>query len=515
MPTIQTINEIASHLRDASVKQSRLSWAQYTTGYDFGLAEAYEAVVAILSDKSNFESITTFRDTATDSIDRRKADILFQAFEPFHLSQELNELSKAMQKKVRELSSVLNTHRTTFEGVEITDIDLAQIISNDGNRDRRKAAFLARAQVNKPLVDAGFIEILDMRKEYAKLYGAESFTAMQLKRQELDAGMFASWPAEVQSVLPIMNKVRSEFAGKFCNDSVLMPWDGNFVSSKIAPSLQTPVNLTKFYDHIRPFFKQFGFDLDNYNITYGLFSRKNKSEWGYNFPIETAKDSRILANIKDQYAEFRVLLHETGHAVHSFLNDPEEKILNMGISGIITEGIAKFFEGFLYKPVFYSQFFAEKGDIVQKEFDDLRNWNTVNSLRSVCEIMFDQRLYTSTITSLNDIHALYWKTYKEVLGEEPYADEPPWAFRIHHTTHPIYLHNYLMGDIACEMFEKTFLTQKGYAATDGHFAELGSFIYDSIIKPSGRYPFPELFSRISGKPFSLSFVTEEINQRNV
>lgn len=512
MSNTTTVQEIAQKLREASVRQSRLSWAQYTTGFDFGLAEAYEAVVAILSDKANFDAICAFRKNATDPTDKRKADILFRSFEPFHLSKELNELAKAMQKKVRELSAVLNTHRTVFEGSQINDTDLAQIITNDSDRARRKNAFLARAQVNTPVVEAGFIDLLNMRKEYARLYGASSFTEMQLQRQELHPDMFATWGEEVREILPIMNRVRSAMAEKYCNDTILQPWDGGFVSAHIAPSLQTPVNMTRFYEHIKPFFAQFGFDLDAYNITYDLFSRRNKSEWGYNFPIETAKDSRILANVKDQYQEFRVLLHETGHAVHSFLNNPDEVILNMGISGIITEGLAKFFDGFLYRPVFFGQFFNDRMNDVQKEFNNLRSWNTVNSLRAISDILFDQRLYTTAIRTIDDIHSLYWKTYTEVLGEEPYADVPPWAYRIHHTTHPIYLHNYLMGDIACEMFEKTFLAQKGYSATDGHYKELGTFLYESVIKPSGRYPFPELFERISGKKFSLSFVAEEVKK---
>ncbi len=512
MVGISTVHEIAQTLRNASVRQSRLSWAQYTTGFDFGLAEAYDAVVAILSDKKNFDAICQFRDNAVEAVDTRTAHILFRAFEPFHLSKELNDLAKNMQKKVRELSAVLNTHRTIFEGSQITDTDLTQIITNDTNRERRKSAFLARAQVNKPLVDAGFIELLDMRKDYARLYGASSFTAMQLERQELHADMFADWAGDVREILPIMNRVRKEMAEKFCNTSSLQPWDGGFVSANIAPSLQTPVNLTKFYEYIKPFFLQFGFDLDSYNITYDLFSRRNKSEWGYNFPIETAKDSRILANVKDQYQEFRVLLHETGHAVHSFLNDPDSVVFNMGISGIITEGLAKFFDGFLYRPVFYGQFFGDRMDSVQQEFDALRRWTSVNSLRAISDILFDQRLYTTDIKTIDDIHALYWKTYTEILGEEPYAEIPPWAYRIHHTTHPIYLHNYLMGDIACEMFEKTFLSQNGYPSADGHFNELGAFLYESVIKPSGRYPFPELFERISGKKFSLSFVTDEVKK---
>jgi hypothetical protein len=48
----------------------------------------------------------------------------------------------------------------------------------------------------------------------------------------------------------------------------------------------------------------------------------------------------------------------TGHAVHSFLLNPDEEILNLGVSGIISDGIANLFQGFLYSPVFYKKFFS-------------------------------------------------------------------------------------------------------------------------------------------------------------
>ncbi len=73
----------------------------------------------------------------------------------------------------------------------------------------------------------------------------------------------------------------------------------NIFVPKYPPSLNATVDMSNFYNVIRDFFINFGIDIDEYNITYDIFPQKNKSEWGgYNFPIETRKDSRILANVK-------------------------------------------------------------------------------------------------------------------------------------------------------------------------------------------------------------------------
>lgn len=153
-----------------------------------------------------------------------------------------------------------------------------------------------------------------------------------------------------------------------------MPWDEAFIESKLAPALSKQVDMTQYYSHISRLFERFGFNLDEYNITYDLFPRANKSEWGYNFPIDTQKDSRILANVKNQFHEYGVLLHETGHGVHSFLNDAKEKILNMGISGIVTEGIANLFGGMLYEPIFYKPFFEDDLKDIESQFSQLKKW---------------------------------------------------------------------------------------------------------------------------------------------
>lgn len=103
------------------------------------------------------------------------------------------------------------------------------------------------------------------------------------------------------------------------------------------------------------------------------------------------------------------------------------------------------------------------------------------------------------------MYQLYWKNHREVLQEEPFGDEPPWAFTIHYTTHPIYLHNYFMGDVTCEMLKGVFEKKHG----NGLLADpeaFGSFLLNEVIRPSGSLKFGELFKRISGEEFSLKFM---------
>lgn len=504
---MEKINEIARKLEELEEQSSKLEWTQYTVGYDFGCEEAYEKIVEFMKDKANFETICEYRNKNLSFEDKRRVEIMYNMFEEYHLSDELNELQLEIQKKTNELSKILNTHRSTFEGREVTSVDLSQILMNDDNRERRKAAYFSRAQVNKPLVDGGFVELIKLRKEYAKLYGAKDFVDYSLKTQDLDTSIFENWTSQLHEILPKMNSVRSEYAKKYINDDKIMPWDGGYIGSRIAPLLNTTVDISNYYEALQGFFKNFGIDISKFNITYDVFSRANKSEWGYNFPIRAAKDSRILANVKNKYNEYGVLLHETGHGVHSFVLDPEETILNMGVSGIISEGLANLFGGFLYEKIFFEKFFDDV-EAAEEQFSQIRNYDRLMSLRAINDILFDQELYRNNIESLDDIYQLYWKVYKDVLMEEPFADEVPWGFRIHHTTHPIYLHNYFMGDVTCEMLSSVFKKKYNVKDVTDKPLEFGEFLINEVIKTSGLYKYQDLFKRISGEEFSLKYMID-------
>ncbi|MCK5115481.1 MAG: peptidase M3A and M3B thimet/oligopeptidase F [Candidatus Aegiribacteria sp.] len=501
---------IAEELRKLDVKASRLAWAKYTAGYDFGIMDVEREIQTKMKSKKSWNTIQDLLAADLSPLDQRRVQIMEMTFRPFHLSARLNELSLAIQEKTNELSSVLNTHRCTVAGREMTSPEIARILISEPDRDIRKKAFLARTQVNVPLVNAGFLQLLDMRKEFAQEYGAPDFVHYQLEQQELNPAMFDSWRDEVNSVVPLMRKIRAGFSEDIIGDPIVMPWDAAFISGKIAPELNRHVSMADYHRPISELFSKFGIDIAAMNITYDIFPRKNKSEWGYNFPVETGVDSRILANVRDRYFEFGVLLHETGHAVHSFTTDPEETILNMGISGIVSEGIANLFGRFSTHKAFYSGFFSEKPEEAGRNFKQLKLWNRANQLRAVSRILFDQALYRSRIKNIDDIHQLLWQTNMEVLGEQPYADMPLWASTIHYTTHPIYFHNYLLGDLTCDMLEQVFMDSEGISDHAERPGKFGRFILDEVIGASGRYPFPELFRRISGSGLSLRLLSQRL-----
>lgn len=500
---MEKIKAIAKEVNEKGTKYGQLSWVRFTTGLDLGVKEGFQEIMKTVENKEYFNEILKHREKDYDPLDARRIELLYKHFKPYHKSEEINALKVQIKDLTTELSQILNTFRCTFEGEKITTIELRKIISEEDDEQRRKAAFMARNQLNKPLVEAGFVKLVNLRKKLALMEGYNDFVEMKLDEDELSPKIFNDWVSEAKVLFKKTKAVEDDYAKKYLNKETLDPWDHTYIVKKIAPTFYEKVDVVNYYRYIKEMFSKFGFNLDDYNITYDVFPRQNKSEWGYNFPIETGVDSRILANVKDRYSDYGVLLHETGHGLHSFLLKPNE-ILNFGVSGIISEGIANLFGGFILDEIFYDNFFEKEQ--VKKEFDALRQWWKIQSIRAVHNILFDQRLYQEPIESLEDINTLYNDLSVELFNESAYDKNPPWAMRIHYTTHPIYLHNYFMGDITCEMLKTVFNRDNNTTHVYEKPEAFGKFVKESIIDPSGRLPYEKLFKEISGEAFSLKYL---------
>ncbi len=504
----ERVRRIARLLREREAEWSRREWVQYTTGFDFGVNQAESEYIAVLKDRENYRAVERLLGQRLSPRWRRRLEILRRHFKPYQLTPRLHRLDERIRKKTLELSQVLNGHRCRLEGrtVSATEIDRIWRISPD--RGLRRQAFLARAQVNRPLLQAGFLDLIEMRREFAALYGAEDFVAYRLERDEISPRIFIGWEQQAAPLRENYQRLLESLGQRFLGGDKPMPWDLPYMETQLAPQLQTPVDISSLYKSLHDLFNRLGYRLDQYNITYDIFPRRHKSEWGYNFTIVPGGDSRILANVEGRYYELGVLLHETGHALHSFRLDPRDYLMNLGVSGIIAEGLANLFGDLLLHPAVYGQFFVGRRADADRNFARLRRFQQARTFTAISSILFDQELYRRDLRGGQEVDRLYWEFQGRILGEPPYAREAPWGFRIHHTTHPVYLHNYFLGDLTNRMLRKVFIKRHRVQDVMEKPRKFGRFIEEEVIAPSGRWPFEEWFERISGRPFSLEWLRD-------
>ena len=107
---------MAEKIDEMGTNLSKLSWVQYTAGYDFGIEKAYKEMNDFLEDKSNYDLVLEYKGLDLDPIDKRRVEIAYDGIKSYHLSDELNELNLKIQKKTNELSMILNTFRFKLDG---------------------------------------------------------------------------------------------------------------------------------------------------------------------------------------------------------------------------------------------------------------------------------------------------------------------------------------------------------------------------------------------------------------
>lgn len=501
--SMEQVRKIAREREALQERASKILWTQFTTGIDLGVDSSQSLVNEFMQNKLNYAVIAKTLQTDLSGEERRRVELIYRKFKNHHLSDTANRLRTEIHALETKLSDIQNKYRIEYLGREITTVEWSQILSKHESRETRKTAYLSRRGINKGLVDAGFLQLIELRKEFAHACGDKDFVSHRLADDELTPDIFDSWKSECRTRKKAFEDRRDQLAQTCLGVEKLMPWDFEFLKNKLCSYNSAQVDMSDFLKPITKTFGAFGFDISKLNLTFDVFPRKNKSEWGYNFTIETGRDSRILANVDNRFSSYWVLLHETAHGVHFLGLDPDDHLMNLGVSGIVAEGFANFFGDLAYSKEFLCEIFPGDTESMVAAFSRVKHLQRLRATQEVALTVFDHELYRRELRSLTDINALRWEVDRDLLGREPYADEPLWGFLIHHTSAPIYLHNYFLGDVMCENMKAVFQRRAGASSVDRP-CEFGKFWKEKVLAPSGRFPFLDLYDRICEEKLSIA-----------
>jgi oligoendopeptidase F len=129
-----------------------------------------------------------------------------------------------------------------------------------------------------------------------------------------------------QYVLPLVNEIYNRKKQKLALDT-LKPWDTEAEPTGTGPlkPFTTGEELyektVKCFDQLNPFFADCLRKMKEMNH-FDLESRKGKAPGGYNCPLAESGAPFIFMNAAGQMSDVTTMVHEGGHAVHSFLAHP-------------------------------------------------------------------------------------------------------------------------------------------------------------------------------------------------
>ncbi len=129
-------------------------------------------------------------------------------------------------------------------------------------------------------------------------------------------------------VLPLVNRIHEQKKKKLGVDT-LRPWDTEAEPAGIEPlrpfedAAELITKTIECFDQLNPFFGDCLRTMRSMG-RFDLESRKGKAPGGYNCPLAETGAPFIFMNAAGQMGDLTTMVHEGGHAIHSFLAHPLE-----------------------------------------------------------------------------------------------------------------------------------------------------------------------------------------------
>lgn len=239
------------------------------------------------------------------------------------------DLFSQLQVKQQQYQSITGAMSVTINGQEYT-LEQASVLLKDLNRDVRENAWKTiqqRRLIDKDALNILFDELIKLRNQIGLNAGFENFRDFMFQH----LGRFDYSPqncydfalAIEKEIVPIL-KQQAEKRREALGLDTLKPWNLE-VSTSGKPALKPFNNGTELIDKTIACFNainpQLGEKLSimKANNLFDVESRKGKAPGGYNYPLAETGAPFIFMNSANSLRDLTTMVHEGGHAIHTFL----------------------------------------------------------------------------------------------------------------------------------------------------------------------------------------------------
>lgn len=267
----------------------------------------------------------------TEQLDHKKYFVYIRGVKKaLELFREENiPLLTQIQVEQQKYQSITGAMSVTLNGQEYT-LEQASVFLKDTDRTVRQQAWEAiterRLQAKKEL-DELFNGLLKLRHQVALNAGFENFRDYMFQA----LGRFDYTPHDCykfheaieREIVPILED-QAEKRRKALGQKTLKPWDMDVdISGK--PALKPFENGQQLIDRsiecfhgLDPYIGE-RLEIMRSNNLFDVESRKGKAPGGYNYPLAETGAPFIFMNSANTFRDLTTMVHEGGHAVHTFI----------------------------------------------------------------------------------------------------------------------------------------------------------------------------------------------------
>jgi len=339
---ISSVEELEQWLKDRSELEAALeedfAWRYIKMSCDTAneelvknfqyFAEEIEPKISPLSNALNKKFVES---PFMDDLDKEKFFVYSRAIKKaLEIYREENiELFTQLQVKQQKYQGITGAMSVEINGQEYT-LEQASIFIKDLNREVREHAWKTiqqRRLIDKDDLNILFDELIQLRNQVALNAGFENYRDYMFQA----LGRFDYTPQDCydfanaieKEIVPIL-KEQAEKRREALGLDVLKPWDLEVsVSGKAAlkPFNNGEELIDKSIACFNAIDEKLGVKLAamKANNLFDVESRKGKAPGGYNYPLAETGAPFIFMNSANSLRDLTTMVHEGGHAIHTFL----------------------------------------------------------------------------------------------------------------------------------------------------------------------------------------------------
>jgi oligoendopeptidase F len=236
-----------------------------------------------------------------------------------------------LQVEQQKFGAIVGAMSIEHEGKEYTLEQASNFLKNT-DREIRKVVYekiQQRRLINKIELDELFSKLVKLRHQVAINAGFENYRDYMFKalgRFDYNADDCFNFHSAIEKeVVPLLKSLSEKRRTKMQLDA-LKPYDTEVdVSSKAAlVPFNGPEDLLnktiQCFDKLQPYFGEKLKTMKEHNLI-DLESRKGKAPGGYNYPLAESGAPFIFMNSANAMRDLTTMVHEGGHAIHTFLSN--------------------------------------------------------------------------------------------------------------------------------------------------------------------------------------------------
>ncbi len=432
-------------------------------------------------------------------------------------------LFSELQQKEREFGSISGAMTVTYKGEEMT-LQKAGNYLKDTDRKVRKTVFELiheRRLKDAEKLDALLSDLIEKRQKVAENAGFDNYRDYMhkaLKRFDYSIDDVITFHNSIkETVLPLANQIDEERKQKLGYDE-LKPYD-TAVDPELKPALKPFADGNELIDkaitvfnEVRP---QYGIFLkimkDNNYLD--LESRKGKAPGGYNYPLYESNIPFIFMNATGNQRDLETMMHEGGHAVHSFLSSNLELVDFKELPSEVAELASMSME--LISSEYWDVFYDNPDDLKRAKRSHLEG--VINVLPWIATVdKFQHLLYLTPHHTADERNDIWQQVVNEFgssvvdwSGYEKYRAKL-WQKQMHIFEVPFYYIEYGIAQLGAIAIWRNFKQNPEKALND----------YENALKLGYSKPIPEIYKTAGiefnfGKEYIaelMSFVKSELDK---